>query len=257
MSAYLPFIDECLRSASVMARQMTGGTRSVKAHDINQVVTDADVAIGDALVERIRAAFPRHGVLEEESGAVAGAEDIVWVVDPLDGSSNYAAGSPLYGVMIAVVDSTRVVASGIALPAFDKYYLAEAGQGASLNGAPLVTPPCGDLGDRLVAFGCDKGDGLDRDGRRFTEVARQCLGVRTSNSIFDVALVASGVYAAFTHSACRIWDVAAAACLLHESGGRCTDFEGRPLDFSDPLSKGDTNYEVVLAAPGTPLLATE
>lgn len=254
MSAYLPFIEACLRSASDMARRMKGGTRSVKADDVNQVVTDADVAIGTMLVDRIRAAFPGHGVLEEESGAVAGAEDVVWVVDPLDGSSNYAAGSPLYGVMIAVVDPTGVVAGGIALPEFDQYYLAEAGQGASLNGTPLVTPRCGDLADRLVAFGCDKGDELDREGRRFTEVARRCLGVRMSNSVFDVALVASGGYAAFTHSACRIWDVAAAACLLQESGGRCTDFDGRPLDFRDPLSKQDIVYEVVLAAPGTPSL---
>ncbi|MBE8516412.1 inositol monophosphatase [Amycolatopsis sp. H6(2020)] len=255
MTGYLPFIEECLQAASTMARQLTGGVQSVKAHDVNQVVTDADLAIGGALVERIRAAFPRHGVLEEESGAVAGSDDVVWVVDPLDGSSNYAAGSPLYGIMIAVVDSAEVVASGIALPAFDEYYLAEAGRGASLNGMPLVTPPCGDLADRLVAFGCDKGDELDRDGRRFTEVARQCLGLRMSNSIFDVALVARGVYAAFTHSRCRIWDVAAAACLLRESGGRCTNFAGHPLDFGNPLSQADANYDVVLAAPGTPPLA--
>ena len=252
MSDYLPFIDECLRTASALARRMTGGSRSVKADDVNQVVTDADLAIGRLLVDRIGAAFPGHGVLEEESGATEGAEDIVWVVDPLDGSSNYAAGSPLYGVMIAVVEPAGVVASGIALPEFGEYYLAEAGRGATLNGSPLVTPPCGDLTDRLVAFGCDKSVDMSQDGRRFLDVARQCLGVRMSNSVFDIAMVLKGAYAAFTHSACRIWDVAAAACLVQESGGRCTDFEGRSHDFRNPLSKIEVNYEVLLAAAGTP-----
>lgn len=247
MSADLTgFLDSCLREASAVAVRLRGaGTASVK-QDPNQVVTEADLAVSALLTGRIAEVFPGHAIVEEESGARPGA-GISWVVDPLDGTSNYAAGSPLYGVMVAAVGPEGVIAGGMALPAFGTVYLAQTGRGATRDGKPLPPLPSTAAERSLVAYGMDKGPEMDVEGRLVAALGMACLGVRMSNSVFDLCMVADGAYGAFVHRSCRIWDIAAAVCVLSECGGVCTDLAGRPLDLADPMAQADRVFDVCLA----------
>ncbi|AUI57351.1 inositol monophosphatase [Amycolatopsis sp. BJA-103] len=250
---FAEFIETCLREASKVAVGMRGtGETTVKPSDVNQLVTDTDLAVGALLTGRIRERYPRHAILEEESGATPGDDEVTWIVDPLDGTSNYAAGSPLYGVMMAAVGAGGVLAGGLALPSFDTVYVAEAGKGATRNGQPLGPLPATGPEKSLVAFGMDKGPPglMAAEGRLAAALGTACLGVRMSNSVFDICMVADGAYGAFVHRSCRIWDVAAALCVLGECGGVCTDLDGRPLDLTDPLTKADRVFEVCLASAG-------
>jgi myo-inositol-1(or 4)-monophosphatase len=257
---FTAFIGSSLREASEVAIRMRGaGEATVKPADVNQVVTDADLALSALLTGRIRDTYPRHAILEEESGATPGDDEITWIVDPLDGTSNYAVGSPLYGVMMAAVGPRGVLAGGLALPAFGTVYVAQAGRGATRDGQPLGPLPTTGLDRSLVAYGMDKGpaDVMAREGALVAAVGTACLGVRTSNSVFDICMVADGAYGAFAHRGCRIWDVAAAVCVLGECGALCTDLEGRPLDFTNPLAKADQVFEVCFASPAVhPSLVT-
>lgn len=248
---YTAFIDSCLREASAVATRMRGsGRAAVKPADVNQVVTDADLALGALLTGRIGDAYPRHAILEEETGATPGDDGVTWIVDPLDGTSNYAVGSPLYGVMMAAVGPDGVLAGGLALPAFGAVYVAQSGRGATRDGRPLGPLPTTGLDRSLVAYGMDKGpaDRMEVEGRLVAAIGTACLGVRTSNSVFDLCMVADGAYGAFVHRGCRIWDVAAAVCVLAECGARCTDLAGRPLDLTRPLEKADRVFEVCFAS---------
>ncbi|XVV00344.1 inositol monophosphatase family protein [Actinosynnema sp. CA-248983] len=245
---YTAFLDSCLREALSVAVRMRGaGPTSVK-EDPNQVVTDADLALSALLTGRIRDAFPTHAILEEESGATPG-DGVTWVVDPLDGTSNYAAGSPLYGVMVAAVGPEGVIAGGMALPAFGTVHVAQAGRGATRDGQALPPLPATEPDRSLVAYGMDKGPEMGFEGRLVAALGSVCLGVRMSNSVFDLCMVADGTYGAFVHRSCRIWDVAAAVCVLRECGGVCTDLHGRPLDLTDPLAQADRVFDVCLATP--------
>nr|WP_239146300.1 inositol monophosphatase family protein [Streptomyces sp. SID10815] len=94
-----------------------GETVEVKAEDRNQITTAADHAIGRSIIAAIHRDFPADSVIEEESGVRTGSGPVTWIIDPLDGTSNYAAGSPLYGAMLAAVDEQGLLAAGISLPA--------------------------------------------------------------------------------------------------------------------------------------------
>ncbi|MFE6053192.1 inositol monophosphatase family protein [Kitasatospora sp. NPDC056446] len=250
---YTPFIGSALREASDLAVRMRGTDRgTVKPADLNQIVTEADLALSALLTERIADRYPGHAILEEESGATPGGpdgQDLTWVVDPLDGTSNYAAGSPLFGVMVALVGPRGAIAGGLALPAFGSVYVAQTGRGATRNGQPLGPLPAGDPDRSLVAYGMDKGpaEQMAAEGRFVAALGSACLGIRMSNSVFDICMVADGAYAAFVHRGCRIWDVAAAVCVLQERGAVCTDLQGRPLDLTRPLDQADRVFEVCLA----------
>lgn len=246
--AYAEFIDGCLRQAAELAR--TSFDRSciaVKPDDPNQLVTATDLAISAMLTSRIGETFPHHSIVDEESG-VRRCSDTTWILDPLDGSSNYAAGTALYGTMMAVAEGGKIIAAGVVLPEFDEYLLAESGQGAHLNGVALRAPAHTRLADSLIAYGLDLGSAeeMAEDWTRLAWLARHCAGIRMSNSVFDAVQVIKGAYGAFLHRHTRIWDVAALSCLAEEAGARCTDLVGRPLDFAAPLASADAWYPVLL-----------
>ncbi|MFD7137218.1 inositol monophosphatase family protein [Streptomyces sp. NPDC059894] len=251
---YRSFLANCLREAATIARRMADTSAvgaEVKADDPNQVVTPADLAIGQQLITRIRESFPEDSILDEETGPHHGNTPVTWIIDPLDGTSNYAAGSPLYGVIVAAIDARGPVAGGIALPAFDETYLAVRGHGAHLNGRALASLGRTPAHRSLVAHGLDKGSGreLATEARLVAALTARVQGVRMSNSVFDACQVARGIYGSYSHRKCRIWDIAAATCLINEVGGVATDLEGHPLDLTHPLDQAHRDFEVCLASP--------
>lgn len=251
---FTPFIEATLCGVASVAMNHFGRARATrKDDDPSHVVTAADLAVGEFIVDRIRRQYPNDAILDEELGALAGTSRRTWIVDPIDGTANFAAGSPLYGTMLAVLDSDKPVAGGVALPGLNEIYVAESGQGVHLNGDPLPARRHRPLNMSLVAVGVDlrtKG-AMRGDWELVAAVSARCLGIRMSNSVFDAVLVARGVYAAYLHSRMRIWDIAPAQVLIEETGGSCTDLiSGAPLTYADPLGMAEENFAVSLAAAG-------
>lgn len=233
------FARQAIGQAAEIARGYFGRvTGTIKPYDPTQVLTEADLAVGRYLVDAVRDAYPGHNVVDEEAGVVDRGSEWTWVIDPIDGTSNFAAGVPLYGIFLGLLRDATPVVGAVALPASGDVYTAALGAGAEKNGVALrpvedATP----LGRRLICFGTDG----DRDapeatraeGRLFADLALACLNMRTSGSAFDLAMVAEGRFGAVMYRVARVWDLVAPHVLLSEVGCLSTALDGRPLDFAN------------------------
>jgi myo-inositol-1(or 4)-monophosphatase len=248
---YLTFLESLLNDAGKLAMSFPQRMpASIKNADVNQVVTAADTAVGNRIRSRIRETFPRDSVIDEESGTVRGTSPVTWIIDPIDGSSNFAAGSPLYGVMVGVLAHDEPIAGGVALPALSETYVAEKGQGAYCNANVLKIEEDGDLTQELVAYGMDIYPAeLALDCRILAGVASRCRGIRMSNSIFDCMMVAKGVYGGFMHRRNRIWDCVAPHMIVEEAGGVFSAMDGRALDYTNPLAKTSAVFSILACGP--------
>lgn len=225
----------------------------VKDGDPNQVVTDADIAAGREILAVVRRHFPKDSFLDEEAGFIPGSTERTWIIDPIDGTSNFAAGVPLFGVMIGVLAGAEVAAGGVVLPALRETYLAEAGSGAHLNGKAIHVTREGLPENVLVAWGMDS----NRDNREVTrcearqagEVALEVRNLRSSNSVFDQMMVARGSYGGCFNFSSRIWDNVAPQAIIKEAGGRYTDLAGNPLEYRKPQERMKANFQWCAAAP--------
>jgi myo-inositol-1(or 4)-monophosphatase len=246
--SYVELIVETLRACEPIAEKHFGRASAVAKHgDRTQVVTEADVEIGHAIAAALSARFPDHNLLDEELGAVDHGSRFTWVIDPVDGTSNFAAGVPTYGMMIGLLDEGRPIACGISLPAFHQMYWAGAGGGAWRDGTRIAVDPGAELSSSLVAYAID---GRSDDPARtrsecllLAEVALAARNVRCANSVYDPILVAEGKYGAWLCHSSRIWDQVAPHLLLQEAGGRYTCLDGSEVRYDRPLSRAGDNYD--------------
>lgn len=244
---YTDFITRALSDAAKIANEQFGKVGStVKKEDSNQVLTETDKAIGTLLIEKINSAFPDYNVIDEEAGVIDHGSRYTWVNDPIDGTSNFAAGSPLYGTMIGLLENDVPIAAGIALPAFHQIITAERGKGTYVQGERLHVTRETDLAKVLVSYGIDghrnNPETTRKESALLAEIILQCRNLRTSNSAFDIVLVAKGVYGAYLNKTTKIWDSIAPHLIIEEAGGFFTDFFGKPLDYSNPLNKANQNF---------------
>jgi len=208
-------------------------TISRKSNSID-LVTEADRESEAAIIEVIHRAFPTHAILAEESGASAHQSDHRWIIDPLDGTTNFAHGYPQFCVSIAYQRRGRVQ-FGVVFDALKKEcFIAHRGQGARLNGKPIRVSTTPNLGAALLCtgFAYDR-----RERRRFylcfwEEFMTRTQGVRrTGSAALDLAYVAAGRTDGFWEFGLRPWDVAAGAILVEEARGRVTNMDGSELDL--------------------------
>lgn len=247
------FITDSLQAASDLARSHFGKVSgAVKAGDNNQVLTEADLAVGKLLVESIQRAYPDFNIIDEETGVIDKGSNHTWVVDPIDGTSNFANGSPLYGIMLGLLDGPTPIAGGVALPSFHEIYAAEKGRGTICNGEKIHVTAEGALSNCLVVYGIDghqENPKLTRDETAvLADIILGIRNLRTSNSVFDIAQMARGVYGACLNRTSKIWDNVAQQVIIEEAGGLYTDFFGKPMDYSNPLKRTDDNF-TYCAAP--------
>ncbi|HYP54582.1 MAG TPA: inositol monophosphatase family protein [Pyrinomonadaceae bacterium] len=203
------------------------------------LVTEADLAAERLIVERVRSHFPRHAVLAEESGeneAAGGASEWKWIVDPLDGTTNYAHGYPCFCVSVALEHDGRVVLGVIYDPTREETFAAERGEGATLNGRRVRVSDVQDLNRAMLCTGFPY-DVRERGefARHFTNFIMSAQAVRRDGSAaLDLAYVACGRFDGFWEEGLRPWDVAAGRILVEEAGGRVTHYDGRPFDIYTP-----------------------
>lgn len=250
-----PRPDELLETCAVAARaggavlvEGLSGQRRVQMKSARaSIVTETDLASQAAIFDVIGAAHPDHVIMGEEGDGGGADPSHTWLVDPLDGTSNYASGIPFACVSVAVRDADGVVAGAIFEPFRQELFTAARGHGASLAGERLEVRDEPDLGRVLIATGLqsDDRDQIAAHARRIEALHLHSRGARLLGSpALCLAYVAAGRLDAFyERDATYAWDVAAGSLMITEAGGRCEDLDGGPLN----LGRGIAN---VLATNG-------
>jgi len=206
------------------------------------IVTRADVEAERAVVEYVEKAFPGHAVYGEEGQGGAGdaeaslSSDDVWIVDPIDGTSNFFHGVPHFGISVAYYHKGEPAAGVVGCPLRDEWYSAVKGGGAYHKGRRLKVAPSPKLDEALVAFGYfyDRGAMMSATLDACREILyRKSHGLRRLGAAtLDLAYVASGVFGAFFEYELAPWDFAAGRLIVEEAGGRVTTCHGDPLPLA-------------------------
>lgn len=192
------------------------------------LVTDADRASEALVLTRLRERFPDAGILAEESGAHPGASGERWIVDPLDGTTNFAHGYPLFCVSIAYECDGELLAGVVNAPALNECFAAERGSGTRLNDRPVTVSNVERLGGAMTCTGFHPAD-FERNATCFAAVSRRAQAVRRDGSAaLDLAYVACGRFDGFWEFDLNPWDVAAGTLLVREAGGTVTRTDGSP-----------------------------
>jgi myo-inositol-1(or 4)-monophosphatase len=211
------------------------------------LVTAADRASESAILAVLRGNFPEASVLAEESGRHEGTSDERWIVDPLDGTTNYAHGYPIYSISIAFERAGEVIAGVVYAPALDECYAAELGGGTERNGLAIHVSAIERLGDAMVCTGFHPAD-FATNAPCFAAVSGRAQAVRRDGSAaLDLAFTACGRFDAFWEFDLKPWDVAAGMLLVREAGGRVTAIDAEPcaLDGGSILaSNGRIHHEL-------------
>jgi len=198
------------------------------------LVTETDKRSEELIVKKILSHFPDHAILTEESPA-RGKSPYRWIIDPLDGTTNFAHTYPIACVSIAFEDHGQVTAGGVYDPFRGELFYAEKGRGATLNGLPIVVSQNPTLGHSLLGTGFpyDRRKHADEYLRTFKAFMFYVQGIRrTGAAALDLSYVASGRFDGFWELKLHIWDVAAAFLIVEEAGGKLSDFSGKPLNLS-------------------------
>ncbi len=197
----------------------------------NDFVSEVDQAAEQAIIETLLAAYPGHGILAEESGRSHGARDseYVWIIDPLDGTTNFLHGFPVYAVSIALAFRGQVQQAVVYDPTRNDLFYASKGRGAYLNDKRLRVSKRTRMAESLIGTGFPfrKGDNFKRYMQMFEEIMQHCAGLRRPGAAaLDLCYVAAGWYDGFFETGLSPWDIAAGSLMITEAGGLIGNFSG-------------------------------
>ncbi|WHZ10834.1 MAG: Inositol-1-monophosphatase [Burkholderiaceae bacterium] len=203
----------------------------ISQKQVNDFVTEVDQASEATIIDTLLTAYPGHGILAEESGRAHGAKDseYVWIIDPLDGTTNFIHGFPVYAVSIALSVRGRIEQAVVYDPTRNDLFTATRGRGAYLNDRRLRVSKRFRLGESLLATGFPfrPGDDFRRYQLTMDELMPRCVGLRRAGAAaIDLAYVAAGFTDGFFESGLQPWDVAAGSLLVAEAGGLVGNFTG-------------------------------
>jgi len=226
--------ERAAREAGALLVAMQGHV-AAREKSPGDLVTEADSASQRLIASILMGAFPDHTLLAEEDGAEPDpANPWRWIVDPLDGTINFAHGLPIWCVSIALEHAGELVVGVIHDPVRGQTYAASKGSGADRDGRPLRVSPAAQLGESLVATGMPTAFAADSD-RQLALMGRMSTGThsvrRTGSSALNLAWVAAGALDVFYSTSIYAWDVAAGVVLVREAGGRVTSLSGSLYDL--------------------------
>jgi myo-inositol-1(or 4)-monophosphatase len=238
-----PMLNIAVRAARAAGNVITRGFENrgdllLEKKGENDFVTKIDKEAEKTIIDKIQLSFPDHSFVGEEGGNVAGNEEYKWIIDPLDGTTNFIKGIPHFAVSIALMHKGRIDQAVVFDPIRGELFTASKGAGAQLNGFRIRTSNAKDLTNTVLATAFPFKQKQDSDDaiKRFGSIFKQCGDVRRSGSAaLDLAYVAAGRYDGYWERGVQPWDIAAGELLVRESGGLVTDFTGG----NDPLYKGE------------------
>ena len=231
MGDYVDAAIEIAREAGQVLLAHCGVAFELKGeHDL---VTAADRASEHLIIKELRERFPTHGIVAEEGGRAEMDAELRWYVDPLDGTTNFAHGFPMWNVTLALAKNNEVIAGVVYDPLNRELFAAERGAGARLNGAPIHVSRARVLNDSLVATGFpSRRRHLNVNIHFYYQLAMLTHGVRRGGSAaIDLAYTACGRMEAFWEFGLNPWDMAAGTLLVEEAGGKTSGMRGEALDL--------------------------
>ena len=228
MDNYLDFAIETARESGTLLSQLSKQPREISYKRKSDIVTDADRRSEAMIIERIRKHFPDHAIVAEEGGGKETSSDYCWYVDPLDGTTNFAHGFPVYCVTLALACRDEVIAGVVYDPTREELFAAERGSGATLNGERIRVSPTSDLGESLLGTGFPPfASNHDLNLQFFFKLTHLSHGIRRAGSAaLDLCSVAVGRFEGFWELKLNSWDKAAGSLLVTEAGGRVSDLTG-------------------------------
>jgi myo-inositol-1(or 4)-monophosphatase len=233
MGTYLDTAVEIAREAGGLLLQHFRQPLEIAYKSRSDLVTEADRKSEALIVERLRSHFPGHAIVAEEGGGQKTDSDYCWYVDPLDGTTNFAHGFPIFCVTLGLACHAEVVAGVVYDPTRDELFTTERGSGAFLNGQRLRVSSRQDLAECLVATGFPPfATNHDLNVEFYFRFTQLTHGIRRAGSAaLDLCSVAAGRYDGFWELKLNPWDKAAGSLLVTEAGGRMSGITGKPFDL--------------------------
>lgn len=231
-----PMLNIAIKAARAAGAIINRGSQDLDILKIshkgpNDFVSEVDQAAEAAIIEILLGAYPQHGILAEESGREHGAKhsEFIWIIDPLDGTTNFLHGFPVYAVSIALAFRGQVQQAVVYDPTRNDLFYASRGRGAYLNDRRLRVSKRTRLSDSLIGTGFPfrRGDSFQRYVKMFETVMQNCAGVRRPGAAaLDLCYVAAGWYDGFFETGLNPWDMAAGSLMITEAGGLVGNFTG-------------------------------
>lgn len=231
MSAILNIAIQAAYNAGTIIQQESRNLERIKIDrkGHNDFVSEVDKKAEQAIIQTILKAFPTHNILGEEQGFIDNNSNTTWIIDPLDGTTNYIHSHPQYSVSIGIKQDDKITHGVIFDPNRNDVYTAELGKGAQLNNSRIRVSKQNNLADSLLATGFPTYDMsmLDRYMKIFREMLGSTSGQRRAGSAaLDLAYVAAGMVDGYWEFNLKPWDIAAGYLMVKEAGGLVCDFEG-------------------------------
>jgi myo-inositol-1(or 4)-monophosphatase len=237
MKDYRKLMETSAVEAGELLRGRLGRPHTIEYKGNINIVTEADRLSEALIVARIRHSFPDHDILAEESPETAKGSPFRWIIDPLDGTTNYAHGYPIFSVSIALEVEGIVRLGAVCNPMLSELFVASRGEGAFLNGKRLAVSGTATLSQGLLATGFpyDIRENPDNNMNYYRAIYLNAQAIRRAGSAaLDLAYVAMGRFDGFWELRLMPWDTAAGWLLVTEAGGTVTDLGGRPYDLKAP-----------------------
>lgn len=222
-------LKQCLQTAGALARKHAGKV-SYELKGRANLVTRVDVACQNAILKIIKKNFPEHDFLAEENGLKNTGSAWKWVIDPIDGTTNFAHGMPHFSVSVALAYKNDIVLGGVYDVCADEMFLARKGKGATLNGKKIRVSKVNRLQDALLVTGFPyvRQGRMDELLKRFKDFILSCHDIRRLGSAaLDMCWVAAGRFDGYWEDSLNPWDISAGKLILEEAGGKVTDFSGK------------------------------
>lgn len=234
------FLDVAISAAiqsGAMVREFWGNKLAIAEKSRSgDLVTEVDKKSEEIILNIIRRHFPNHNILAEESGKLEeGENDYLWVIDPLDGTTNYAHGYPLSCISIGLLIKGKPRVGVVYNPLYQELWSAATGKGATLNHQPIKVSEIKELSKSLLVtgFAYDRRETIDNNYAEFCYLTHLTQGVRRSGSAaLDLAHVACGRFDGYWERGIKLWDIAAGIVILEEAGGKITAYDGSKIDFN-------------------------
>jgi len=235
-SEFLSFSIKIAKEAGRIQMSYFGNISSLEKKSTNiDLVTNADVESENYIIKSIQKQFPTHSIISEENGSISKKKEYTWVIDPLDGTTNFAHNLPIFSVSIGLIKNKEIICGVVYNPAADKCFYAEKKKGAYLNDKKIYISSSTTLSDSLLVTGfpylhdCR----YDKSFELFKNFYDKTRGIRRLGAAsLDLCFVAMGRFDGYYEYGLKPWDICAGSLILSESGGKVTDWNNEALPLS-------------------------